>query len=173
MHRPGKRRWLQFSLRSMFALWTAVAFWLGWNMRVVHQRKLLRKELAERGVATFSGYSDARLIKAMERRLLASQLFAVDPHYRAPLGITGYIQAYENVPPAGGDLSWLRRCFGDEPTVTITLDARFELPRVQRMFPEATIRLRPREPVRTLPENEPQEQRLPVASHTRQDASWS
>jgi hypothetical protein len=57
--------------------------------------------------------------------------------------------------------------------VTITLDARFELPRVQRLFPEATIRLRPPEPMRTLPENEPQEQRMPVASNSEQAACWS
>jgi hypothetical protein len=34
-----KRRWLRFSLRTMFVLITAVSIWLGWTVSVVRERK--------------------------------------------------------------------------------------------------------------------------------------
>ena len=36
--RPS-RRWLRFSLRTAFVLWTIAAVWLGWNVKVVRQRR--------------------------------------------------------------------------------------------------------------------------------------
>jgi hypothetical protein len=104
---------------------------------------------------------------------MAGQLFAVDGRYQPPTDRNGYLPAYERLPPKSADVSLLRRCFGDEGVVTITLDVRFETPRVQRVFPEATILVRPPEPMRMLPTNEPQEQRSPVASFTVHEDSWS
>jgi hypothetical protein len=150
MARSSRGRWLQFNLRTMFVLWTALAAWLGWTVHVVHERQALRKELTVRSVAAFI------------RRTHCV------PGIRMPL------PAYAETPPSGNDsVSWMRRCFGDESIETIVLHARFELRRVQRVFPEATIRVKPPEPLRTLPQSEPQEQQLPVASTIEQDACWS
>jgi hypothetical protein len=149
MVRSSRRRWLQFNLRTMFILWTTIAVCSGWNVHVVHKRHALRTELTNRGVAAFS-----------------RRTYCV-PSIRMPL------PAYAELPPSGNDVSWMRRCFGDESVETIVLHARYELPRVQRLFPEATIRLRPPEPLRTLPDNEPQQQRLPVAVYTSRNACWS
>jgi hypothetical protein len=40
-----KHRWLRFRLRTMFVLVTAVALWLGWELRIVRQRRAAVAEL--------------------------------------------------------------------------------------------------------------------------------
>jgi hypothetical protein len=37
-----KRRWFRYSLRMLFVVVTVIACWLGWNLHVVEERKLLR-----------------------------------------------------------------------------------------------------------------------------------
>jgi hypothetical protein len=37
--KPTRRRWYQFSLGTMFLLVTATAFWLGWDMRYIRERR--------------------------------------------------------------------------------------------------------------------------------------
>lgn len=39
IHALPSRRWLRFSLRTMFALLTAFCVWLGWQSNIVRQRK--------------------------------------------------------------------------------------------------------------------------------------
>jgi hypothetical protein len=39
MKSMASRRWLQFSLRTAFVLWTIAAAWLGWNVYVVRERR--------------------------------------------------------------------------------------------------------------------------------------
>lgn len=41
----SKRRWLRFSLRTMFVLVTAVALWLGWELSMVRARRAALVEL--------------------------------------------------------------------------------------------------------------------------------
>jgi hypothetical protein len=189
MHRLLKRRWLQFSLRTMFVLWTAVAVWLAWNVHVVRERRMLRDELSTRGLASFyrpadlrelkaHRLADLRELKAQERRLLASQLFSVDVQYKQSLGRRVYVPAYEGLPATDDGVSWMRSWMGDQEIATITLDAPIELPRVQRLFPEATIRVRKPNvpapaPIRTLSASQPQERRLPLAAVTVRTVCWS
>jgi hypothetical protein len=40
-----KRRWLRFSIRTMFVAFTVVAMWLGWNVHAVRQRQAKLAEL--------------------------------------------------------------------------------------------------------------------------------
>jgi hypothetical protein len=45
MTSASPRRWLRFSLRTMFVLVTAVALWLGWELNIVRQRRAALDEL--------------------------------------------------------------------------------------------------------------------------------
>jgi TRAP-type C4-dicarboxylate transport system permease small subunit len=36
---PPTRRWFQFGIGTMFLAVTILALWLGWELRIVHQRK--------------------------------------------------------------------------------------------------------------------------------------
>jgi hypothetical protein len=39
MDEMPRRRWFSFSLRTLFALVTLVAVWLGWNLKWIRQRR--------------------------------------------------------------------------------------------------------------------------------------
>ncbi len=41
------RRWFRFSLRTLFLVITAVSLWLGWNYRIVHERKEIRRQILQ------------------------------------------------------------------------------------------------------------------------------
>ena len=43
------RRWLRFSIRSLLVAVTIVCVWLGWQVSIVWNRKMLRDQLVERG----------------------------------------------------------------------------------------------------------------------------
>jgi hypothetical protein len=45
------RRWLRFSLRTMFVLMTALTLWLGWHLSIVRQRRAALAELRENAAA--------------------------------------------------------------------------------------------------------------------------
>src|SRR5688500_11218257 len=48
MNAKTPRRWLSFSLRTMFIVVTAICCWLGWESSVVRGRQALRKEMQTR-----------------------------------------------------------------------------------------------------------------------------
>ena len=54
------RRWLRFSLRTMFLLLTVLSVWLGWNLNRVRQRERL---LSLAGVYKFDGGPLSRGLK--------------------------------------------------------------------------------------------------------------
>ena len=43
MDSQPKRRWFSFSLRTMFVATTLVACWLGWQVKIVRDRKEMRQ----------------------------------------------------------------------------------------------------------------------------------
>ena len=43
------RRWLRFSLRTMFVAFTVVAIWLGWNVQIMQQRRAALTEAEDNG----------------------------------------------------------------------------------------------------------------------------
>ena len=45
METKPTRRWLRFSLRTMFALVTAISIWLAWTVSVIQERKLVLKDM--------------------------------------------------------------------------------------------------------------------------------
>jgi hypothetical protein len=48
-----KRRWFQFSLRTLFVVVTVFAIWLGWQLKTVRDRKVLADWIAENGGRVF------------------------------------------------------------------------------------------------------------------------
>jgi len=44
-----KRRWLRFSVRTLLAAVTIFCVWLGWQMQIVRERKVLRDAIEHRG----------------------------------------------------------------------------------------------------------------------------
>src|ERR1700690_2367557 len=44
-----KRRWLRFSLRTLFVVVTVFGIWLGWQTNVVRERRTMRDWLEARG----------------------------------------------------------------------------------------------------------------------------
>jgi len=45
----GRRRWFQFSLRTLFVVVTVSAVWLGWELKFIRDRKALRKSIVDGG----------------------------------------------------------------------------------------------------------------------------
>ena len=55
MTAPPKRRWFRFSLRTMFVVVTIFGVWLGWQLKIVRERKaILREILQSTDVGDFS-----------------------------------------------------------------------------------------------------------------------
>ncbi len=110
------RRWLTFSLRTMFIVVTVLCCWLGWESSVVRQRKSLLQE--------FSPQASLQ-ITTMKQWV-----------NNAPPGTT-------RIPPAS--VSFLRRLLGDEAIQEIGYSTHYQplteadRARLSRAFPEARI----------------------------------
>ena len=50
MSTPLKRRWFRFSLRTMFVVVTVLGAWLGWTLKVRHDRAETRQWMEEQGL---------------------------------------------------------------------------------------------------------------------------
>jgi len=55
----SQRRWLRFSLRTVFVLVTVVALWLGWELSIVRARRIALLEL--RSDPAIDVYTDAQI----------------------------------------------------------------------------------------------------------------
>jgi hypothetical protein len=44
-----KRRWFRYSLRTLFVVVTAVCCWLGWQAKMVNDRRAMRNDIEESG----------------------------------------------------------------------------------------------------------------------------
>src|SRR5262245_30507291 len=128
------RRWLRFSLRTLFLVLTSGCFWLAWQVQVVQERKSLWKAVIENDgeIQTydpcFAFLQDGAEVRTCEAiRAMANQLLA-PPDYD------------EQIP-------WIRKMIGDVAIKEIVLPDDF--PRSRRMkqlhdqlamaFPEASI----------------------------------
>ena len=47
-----RRRWFSFSLRTLFVVVTIFCVWLGWQVRIVHERRAVLDEIAGAGYVT-------------------------------------------------------------------------------------------------------------------------
>ncbi len=73
-HAP-KRRWLRFSLRTLFVVLTAAGVWLGWNVYRVRERARVQHDIAWRGAQILSpGFYARRAGNAADHRKLPALL---------------------------------------------------------------------------------------------------
>jgi hypothetical protein len=113
--KPIKRRWLRFSLRTMFVLVTVASIvlgWMGWNLQIVRQRQSARKWLEDKG----------------------GQFWEIQ------LSFTGHPFARD--PDIAHAPARLRTMLGDRPAMTIELPSTLtetERLRIWNLFPEAGI----------------------------------
>lgn len=110
------RRWLTFSLRTMFILVTLLCCWLGWESNIVRQRQSLVKELRTR------------------------------PHFQVTTAQEwGKYSAPGSHTPKVASVSLVRRLLGDEAIQEIGYRTYSqpppgdELARLARVFPEASV----------------------------------
>jgi hypothetical protein len=53
MNRKPNRRWLRYSIRTLLVAVTIVCVWLGWQWRIVQERKAVIRLVVERGAFSF------------------------------------------------------------------------------------------------------------------------
>lgn len=110
------RRWLSFSLRTLFVVMTVGCVWLGWEARIVRERKAVLRDLRNVVVLFASTQRYQPLTEAIQ---LGSQI-----DY-------GYLR-----------ISLTRRLLGDEPYVEIYLLETTPpelVERTEHAFPEAKL----------------------------------
>jgi hypothetical protein len=117
METAPKRRWLRFSLRTMFVAFTGVAVWLGWNLHIVRLRRAAIEAWSERWSP--SNVTVWTVTAALEKGPLYGEKNPIIPQ-----------------------VPWIRHLLGDEAVSTVILtwdvteDARIS---VRELSPEATV----------------------------------
>ena len=112
-----KRRWLRFSLRTLFVVVTLLAVGIGWLTSIVQARRAIRAELERHAGPSF------------------------DP-YKAIIWEQGSISEFSGRTWTPNPIPWYRRLLGDEPvgTLGLPIDATEEdRRRIQAAFPEAIL----------------------------------
>ncbi len=118
-----KRRWLRFSLQTLFILTTVVACWLGWQVHVFQERK--------RVLATVESHLNRR-----QRALLGLPAEFVDSG--------SVLDCYQDRTSAPRrDVSLVRKWLGDQPRYELIVTSLEDAQNVARWFPEASIYIDP------------------------------
>jgi hypothetical protein len=113
-----KRRWFQFTLRTLFVVVTAFACWLGWNAQTVH-----RRARARHGIEASGGEFIYSPLQPTWRVV-----------FQRPIHGDSVDYAYE--------VPWVRRILGDSPARIIFFDRRAptdEELQQTAYFPEAIV----------------------------------
>jgi hypothetical protein len=108
-------RWVRFNLRQLLFVVTLTACWLGWQVKIVQNRKAFRLSMESQAVEFTSG-----------------------PEWEAKA-------IYWRLPDSRGDfhVSYVRRLLGDEGMVIVFFPRSLDSDNAQRLaelFPEAWIR---------------------------------
>lgn len=130
---PKCRRGLRFSLRTLLVAFTAVAVWLGLNVRLVQRRRDF--------IASLPAPASARKywgeVSAAEKPfLMADDISAV---FRLPHLGYDTVPYTVHEPTASGELSWIRRQLGDQSYCQITYYPGPSAEAARQLFPEARI----------------------------------
>lgn len=110
----SQKRWFRYSLRSLFALVTIFALWLGWEVKFIHERQAIRAWLRE-GNGWEVTWEDYKNTPSPPGRA------AGDPTMQIPI--------------------W-RKWLGDEPIALLGFEPSAtpaDRARVKQLFPEAEI----------------------------------
>jgi hypothetical protein len=114
-----RRRWLRFSLRTMFLLLTAFCLWLGRNTQIVRERNSMRYEVRRNGGYVILDHAMQGPLDANGNEVIGSQSFDIDGGKR--------------------QLPLVRRLLGDERVVMIQVRRKGEVDGVKRVFPECLV----------------------------------
>ena len=149
-----RRKWLKYSLRSFLLAVTAFCLWLGWNVNVVQQRKVLREQsrleheqLAEWQFAFINDYSapPTPLVGTNNTREAALRYRLRKRDYDMNIRL----KQKADPPTASKNLSWLRQWLGDEPVDVILVFNKPDHDIARARFPEAFVyTMPPRKKVR-------------------------
>src|SRR5690348_7256064 len=112
------RRWLRFSIRTLLVAVTIFCVWLGWQWRLVHERRTLRARILEQGGSV---YGDELSLQYRADEVVRMNVNGTDAR----------------VPP----IPLLRRVIGDERVLLISsgFKSEAELALVRGAFPEAQV----------------------------------
>ena len=115
MDEKPKRRWFSFSLRTMFVVVTIFGVWLGWQLKIVRERKAVLAEI---------------------KRTEKSQF---DDDY---IGLESEFDPDDRVDLESARISFGRRLLGDESCLFLALPKSLDpqwIERAEAAFPEAEI----------------------------------
>ncbi len=107
--KPRKRRWFSFSLQTLFLFVTVVALWLGWEYRIVAERREVRRQIVEGGGWIRENEPWRNVIKpqpSLIRRLFGDEL------------LTGYDIHYPLSPDESADVDPIRKVFPEARSVS-------------------------------------------------------
>ena len=113
-----KRRWLRFTLRTLFVVVTVFSIWLGWQASVVRERMVLRKAIEDAASDSFEPYvavgtrDDGSTVSTWGCK------WSVNP------------------------IPWYRRMLGDEPVGDLGVPPGWsagDAQHLKRAFPEAAV----------------------------------
>jgi hypothetical protein len=111
-----KRRWFQFSLRTLFVMVTAavICAWLGWQVYVVHERK-----------------QALRALEPLDVFVTSSSKMKQD--------ILEYYDRHPDHPRKSFSIPFYRRLLGDEAIVEIATFGNYDESELRTLFPEAEV----------------------------------
>ena len=119
----------RFRLRTLFVLLTLACLWLGWNVRVVNQRREMLKDVESRGGRVIAG---STLING-----------APPAAQGGSAGVWSSSISSLTILPMDGRVSWPRKLLGDHTIAVMYLpSSEFyadDAERIQEVFPETLL----------------------------------
>lgn len=140
-----KRRRFHFKLRTMFAAFTVVAMWLGWNVWIVEQRRSIIEsfQLTRRGYATEYAVDGAGQFRGPGGSILFTW---VPGNPNVTLRSLQFMVGEPNVAaPTESRPSGIRRWLGDRCYASIGLYSKADVEEIRALFPEAIVVTLPKE----------------------------
>ncbi len=120
-----KRRWFNYSLRTLFVVVTVLCVWLGWNVNIVQQRRAARTRSKPHSIDAVE-WAHATTARDREH---------IDPRI---VGIAKSKWCRKQADPtAGPHISAIRRWLGDEPIGFVAVWNDSDFPSVRALYPEA------------------------------------
>jgi hypothetical protein len=133
-----RRRWFSFSLRTLFVLVTLLSVWLGYELKIVRERRALVTWIEQHG-----GYisDDSSLPPPLAFEKFT--WFPRKPNLQNNFDARPPIVYTFKRPRVTSGLRWYRKWFGDREVevivVPIVWEKQPEVLRLDAMFPESTL----------------------------------
>ena len=93
-----KRRWFAYSLRTLFVVVTVFGVWLGWNLKAVHDRQELNRQLEASGAEFFYTSGVGGNIQMVQDGNPLTEVSAVR-HFLGDKNVFGIFIPHKNLTP--------------------------------------------------------------------------